>query len=507
VTLNHPVERRVLHFGNILNNGYLNSKFLRRRGWAADSVTIDYFHVQAQPEWEEVAVINPDLSQTEPDWNTIDLAGYTRPEWFHDVRLTDVPALADRIRAGLPSGRRGSAFERPVGQSAVIASATHTLASRVRRGLGRLPGARAAWLQTRVLGAHLNADRERGRHQLIDEFAAAYPDRRDQLTLADIVDAKPRAEAHAPLFALYPLVQAYSLDPISVLVNNPAQPLICFEHGTMREFPFEESARGRLYALALKKAERIFITNADCNRAAERLGLKHYTFIPHPVDEELYRPGPSPIGDRWRRERGCEFIFLAPARHHWKHCPPGLENSWFKRNDILIRALGRFFAARPSIKALVVFFEWGQEVALSKALIEECGFADRVVWEPIASKPVMRDYYNAADVVFDQFNAGIGTFGTVVPEALASAKPVLLNYKKELHTWCFPELPPAVHAATEDEIAHHVTALVADAAYRAELGRRGREWFMRHHSSRLVVDRMIDVYLEIAERHGWGWVA
>jgi glycosyltransferase involved in cell wall biosynthesis len=289
------------------------------------------------------------------------------------------------------------------------------------------------------------------------------------------------------------------------MVNDPDQPLISFEHGTMREFPFEDSARGRLYALALKRSERIFITNADCNLAAERLGLKHYTFVPHPVDEELYRPQPSVVGARIRRERQSDYIFVAPARHHWKNCPPGLENSWLKRNDILIRALGKFFADRPSIRATVVFFEWGQEVALSKALVEECGFAERTIWEPIASKPVMRDYYNAADVVFDQFNAGIGTFGTVVPEALASGKPVLLNYKTELHHWCFPELPPAINASTVDEIAHWTGRLIDDDAYRLTLGRNSRDWFLRNHSSTLVASRMIDVYLEIADRHGWSW--
>ena len=66
---------------------------------------------------------------------------------------------------------------------------------------------------------------------------------------------------------------------------------------------------------------------------------------------------------------------------------------------------------------MVIFFEWGQEVAESKALIDECGFADRVRWEPIAEQPVMREYYNAADIVFDQFNAGIGTFGDGGPRS------------------------------------------------------------------------------------------
>lgn len=491
--------RRILHLGNILNNGYLNAKFLRRRGWAAESVTVDYHHVQAQPEWEEVAITSPTLDHFNPDWSRIELGGYRRVDWFHDVSRADIPLLAESIRLGKPSGRRGDLLNRrvpsvPSGPSAV---------RRVLERLGVMRLGRAARGRARILDERTNGDGTTP--QLIDDFRATYPDRADQLTELDIVEARPNALAHRPLFAQFPLVQAYSLDPIHVMLNDPRQPLICFEHGTMREFPFEDSARGRLYSLALKKAERVFITNADCNRSAERLGLNNYTFLPHPVDETLYAPASSPLGARLRQEHNADYVFVAPARHHWKHCPPGLKNSWFKRNDILIGALGRLFAARPSMKALVVFFEWGKEVELSKELIAGVGIADRVRWEPIASKPVMREFYNAADIVFDQFNDGIGTFGTVVPEALASGKPVLLNYKEELHHWCFPELPPALNAATEDQIVGHVERLIDNEPYRRAVGERGRDWFLRNHSSSLVANRMIDVYLDIADRRGWRW--
>jgi glycosyltransferase involved in cell wall biosynthesis len=479
------VERRILHLGNILNNGYLNAKFLRRRGWLADSVTVDYRHVQAQPEWEEVPIVDPKLPHFAPDWSRVDLAGYRRVPWFCDPTLDEIVSVA----AWMSTAKQASdgAWEPP--------PAPAPARFRLRRPLERAAGVIAGAFSREALGI-----------ELIEQFAAVYPDRADQLTVHDVAEFRPRALAHGPLFDIYPLVQAYSLDPILPMLNNPQQPLICFEHGTMRDFPFEDSARGRLYALALKRAERVFITNADCNRSAERLGLTNYTFVPHPVDEQLYRPVPaSPLGERLRREHRCDHIFLAPARHHWKHCPPSFENSWLKRNDILIRALGRLFAARPALRALVVFFEWGSEVDLSKQLIAECGFADRVRWEPIASKPVMREYYNAADIVFDQFNDGIGTFGTVVPESLASGKPVVLNYKEALHHWCFPELPPALNAASEDAIIAHTTRLLDDEPCRLALGARGRDWFLRNHSSTLVADRMIDVYLAIADRYGWKW--
>jgi glycosyltransferase involved in cell wall biosynthesis len=498
-------ERRILHLGNILNNGYLNAKLLRRNGWAADSVSIDYRHVQSQPEWEEVAIVDPSLDHFNPDWSAVDLGGYQRVPWFHDVRLADVPRLVEQIKRGKPSGRAGDLLP-PHGSTngyAPSEGAFRATTRRVLNRLGLLSITRAAVQTARV--AEMTMSDEGVGQRLVDEFAAAYPDRPDKLTLADIVEYKERSVAHAPLFNLYPLIQAYSLDPIYVMLNNPGQPFVCFEHGTLREFPFENSARGRLYALAVKKAEQLVITNADCNRSADRLGLTNYTFIPHPVDEETLHPGESPLRERLHAEHQCDLVFLAPARHHWKNCPPGLENSWFKRNDILIRALGAFFKERPSIKALVVFFNWGQEVELSKQLIAEMGFADRVRWEPISSRPVMREYYNAADIVFDQFNGGIGTFGTVVPESLACAKPVLLNYKKELHTWCYPEVPPAINAASPEEIAQTVSRLVDNPHDRLELGRRGREWFLRYHSSQIVASRHIEMYSAIADRRGWNW--
>ena len=493
------VARRILHLGNIVNNGYLNAKFLRRAGWEADSVSIDYRHVQGQPEWEDVAFVNPGLDHFDPDWNLVDLGGYRRVEWFHDVDLFDIGRLAEQIKRGEPSGRHGALLP----PAATPLEAPLRTRTRGALGLVGLLGAgRAVMGRARIWRERLA---DGAAQQLVDAFAAAYPDRADALTLEDVIEFRQRSAMHAPLLALYPLIQAYATDPIYVMLNNPSQPLVCFEHGTLRDFPFENSSRGRLYALAVKKADRVLITNADCNRSAERLGLTNYTFVPHPVDESMHKPGDSPLREKLRREHDVDHVLVAPARHHWKHCPPGLETSWLKRNDILIRGLGRFFAARPHTRALVVFFDWGQEVELSKQLVAECGFADRVRWEPLASKPVIHEYYNAADIVFDQFNDGIGTFGGVVPESLATGTPVVLNYKKELHHWCFAELPPLVDARTDDDVAHATMRLLDDDAYRRQLGDQGLRWFREYHSSEVVIRILTDVYDEIAARRGWTW--
>lgn len=499
---NRLVNQRVLHLGNILNNGYLNAKVLRAHGWPADAVGVDYWHVQGQPEWDEVEITDVKIDHFNPDWTKVDLKGFTRPWWFHDPLLAQLPEAAEHLRRKEPAD-----YHKVTPTGSAAAPQPEPLWKRgLRRALAPLGLVEAR----RLARQHARLAEMKGRDDatwrlLVEEFARHYPDRPKKLTAQDIADHSERALAHRPLFDLYPLVQGSGLDPNNVLIARPDLPFVCYEHGTMRDFPYEDSARGRLYALALKKAQRVIITNQDANVSAERLGISNYTFIPHVVDETIFRPFESRRRRELLRQYGCETIVLSPARHHWKHAPPGMENSWFKRNDIAIRGLGRLFRRKPDLKTLVIFFEWGQEVQFSKELIAECGFADRVRWEPIASKRVMSDFYNAADVVLDQFN-DIGVFGTVVPETLACAKPVLLNFKREQHIWCYGKPPPCIDARTEEQVEARVGELLENARMREAIGLQGLEWFLAHHSTKVVGSRHIDVYLGVADRLGLNWI-
>ncbi len=552
-------NKKVLHVGNILNNGYLHCRYLRKRGVDADCLNVDYRHCQGQPEWAEV-YLNETVDEFNPDWSKCDLKGFKRPEWFFDLTLRELANYSkleqsdDGPNGGLSNQQRAGRnalsdhlvslppFEpyiyRPISGN-VLGYAKRILGPNTRQFLRQVerqvrlvePGVRILNHRVRqirhlikskelskslALYALYKAQRIKQRldikicnakhHSRLEsirrEYRKFYPDRTEPLSINDILEWMPRSIAHSDFLKQYDLIQAYALDPIYVMLGSPGQPFICYEHGTMRDFPFEDSARGRLYSLALKKAKKIIITNADCNLSAERLGLDNYVFIPHIIDDELLKPDESPIREQIVRETGSEFIFVAPSRHHWKHCPAGLENSWFKRNDIMIRALGKLFANNPDLRAHVVFFEWGQEVDLSKELIAQCGFSDKVRWVPIQSKPAMKDYYCAADVILDQFNDGIGTFGAVVPESMACAKPVILNYKEHLHYWCYPQLPPVINAPDSVSIEMELLKLVKNREYRLTVGEEGRKWFEKYHSSKVVIDRMTDIYREVFEGAG-----
>lgn len=530
-----PEKPEILHVGNILNNGYLHCKYLRKRNIQADCLNVDYKHCQGQPEWAEVYIDEP-VDEFSPDWSKVQLKGFTRPRWFYDVSPRELIRLSERIGDDVSGGLQyhGKELVQPNNSSVP----PHIL---VRRYVGEMLdslGIKDKVLRNLIEPIHQykrrvghREDLRKGfrflllrlfdligywmrqvsweqrfvHREMIEEYAHHFPQQQARLSLGDIIEWCPRSLNYKPVLAKYKLVHAYGLNPIHSILCLPGLPFICYEHGTLRDFPFEDSARGRLYRLALKKAEKVIITNADCNRSADRLGLENAVFIPHIIDDDLFKPEESRLRETLQRETGCDFIIVAPSRHHWKNCPPGLENSWLKRNDILIRGLGRVFSARPQIKILVVFFEWGAEVEESKNLIAECGFSENVQWEQIRSKPVLKDFYCAADIILDQFNSGIGTFGAVVPESMACGKPVILNYDKELHRWCYPELPPAIHAPTEESVAENVLKLIDDRSYRLGLGDQGRAWFENYHSSQVVMDRLAAVYQEISDKHDWGW--
>jgi|GEM_PF-1018080 len=73
---------RVLHLGNIANNGYQNAKIMRRAGIAADCVAYDYYHAMGTAEWEDATFSGEIGDSFYPDWWRVKLGGFTRPRWF-----------------------------------------------------------------------------------------------------------------------------------------------------------------------------------------------------------------------------------------------------------------------------------------------------------------------------------------------------------------------------------------------------------------------------------------
>jgi glycosyltransferase involved in cell wall biosynthesis len=414
-----PDGARILHLGNVAQNGYLNAKFQRRLGLLAD-VACDERDALAQPEWEEARVPS-DVGALDIWPVGLSVDGWRRPDWVLPLR---------RVRRG-----------RRIAYAAALRASRARIAEIQRRLALSEDDAQEAfrrvWLEAQLLGRM------------------------------------------RPLLARYDIVQAYGGNALLPLVAAPGRPYVAFEHGTLRELPWEDSPFGRLTAMGFRHAAVTVITNPDVLESARRLGLEDLVFIPHPIDEEKYSPGESEWRTRLRRE-GVSLMLLAPARQDWRE----------KGNDVLLR--GAASLLREQVHAVLYVGDWGVDLERSRALALELGIADSVRWLPPVPKVELIDLYRAADVVLDQFV--LGTFGGTAPEALACAKPVVMAFDPALHGWCFPEQPPIVPAATTEEVAAALSRLAAAPAERVRLGEEGRAWVVRNHNWRLVAERHSEIY-------------
>ena len=77
----------------------------------------------------------------------------------------------------------------------------------------------------------------------------------------------------------------------------------------MREYPFEDFWRGRVLALGYRLSSKVIITKPEVVEQAHLLGLteEQYTFIPHPLDETKYCPGPSELRPELEGQ-GFDFV-------------------------------------------------------------------------------------------------------------------------------------------------------------------------------------------------------
>jgi glycosyltransferase involved in cell wall biosynthesis len=433
---------RVLHVGNIANNAYVNAKLLRRAGVEADALC-DEWHIFAQPEWEE-AELDGVFEAQEQLTAPAAAVGWTRPDWVLGLRSWD-PDFSEE-----------------------------------------------PWLEERLLVLKDLPRLARRRRQLRSPYAPLRPVLGHDLRVLDLAHAsmwrrrlERRVGSLDALFGAYDVVQLYGLHPALLPPGLPAIPYVAFEHGTMREYPFQDTWRGRLLALGYRLSNKVIITNPDVVEQARLLGLSDdkYVFVPHPLDETKYCPGPSGLRAEVERD-GFDFILLCPSRHDWH----------VKALDRLIQAFAEFVRSqRP--KAVLFLFDWGQEVERSRVLVRELGIERNVRWSPPLPKVRLIDAYRAADIVLDQFL--IGTFGAVAPEAMACGRPVVMAFDAEVNRWSFPEPPPIVDARTPEQIYNELRRLAGDADEREKLGVLGRRWVERHHGWRLVVERQLAIYEEV----------
>jgi glycosyltransferase involved in cell wall biosynthesis len=513
---------RILHIGNIANNAYNNAKIQQRFGIDADVASYDYYHVMACPEWEDADFVGDLGDPFFPDWWSVSLAGFERPRWFAQGQLATCQRyLLARRRgkrlAGALLWRRLEAerrlLARPSGGPRIGKIVARGAARRARRNATRwkLRLRRRAFLVRRAasaareghLGTSITALASIARHARPDEvedllaqsapsgesevatrFRELFPSRHP-LARADLAVYSESLPRWSELMQEYDIVQAYSVDPILPYLCG-FERVAAYEHGTLRETPFEETTVGRLASLSYREAPVVFVTNTDVMPSVERLGIEpeRVVRLPHAVDSErLFRFGAE------HRDLGPpegEVVFFSPTRQDWVDA----HLSWTKGNDRAIRALA--LVRDRGYSCRLVLGEWGRDLEASRRLIDELGVETLVDWTPALRKAPLWSGYLSSHAVLDQFV--LPAIGGVAFEAMALGRRVITALDLDATRAFFGEAPPVLACSLPEEIADAMIAVIEDPTDEAAVGVKARAWFERFHSSRRIVELQAEAY-------------
>ena len=544
---------RILHFGNIANNAYINAKIQRREGIEADVACPDYTHVMGAPEWED-ADFEGEVDEMRPDWRSVDLKGFERPAWFAQgstatciryllalvdqddrrlararrrVRADDwvtyrVPALLEKLELpSLPTPHVGPTIDRGRYLAGLAARKTRAAGRATRSVAGGTPPGEALANEvfpTRMARYRTTPDpppsappaamgidevaEEAGstdaalgvdelHDDLVTRFAGLFPERPDGLAAGDLVAWRHAAQTWAPLLERYDLVQAYGTTPIIPLLAGLPR-WTAYEHGTLRAIPFENSPTGRLTALCYREAPAVFVTNADDLDPAQRLGVaaERLTALPHAADTPKLFAFADEHADRLASVDG-RVTFFAPARQDWG----GGDAGQHKGNDRIVRALRLLLDGGAELR--VVFVAWGRSLDETRRLVDELDVGPAVTWAAPMRKSALWRRYLASHAVLDQFV--IEAFGGVTFEALGLGRRVITALDGPVHDRFFGVAPPILVAKEVDEIAAAMQSVIDDPGDEAGVGERSRAWVAERHSSERIVELQAMAYRRLLE--------
>jgi len=322
----------------------------------------------------------------------------------------------------------------------------------------------------------------------LDAEAPHSPNAADFLAEARLVVAE-RTRRFARVLEHYDIVQGYALDAVIPLAAGfPA--IAAYEHGTIRDIPFEDSVNRILCRAAYRHAHAVFVTNTDVFPSIGRMGLDPARVhdLPHAFDDRKLRDWR--IGHPMVPPKG-PTTFFAPTRQHWMNS----DRSLAKGNDIYLRGLGELHRRGVDFRLIVV--EWGRDVAASKELIAEFGYASRVEWIAPLDKRSLWAAYCTSHAVIDQFT--LPALGGVGFEVLALGCRLITAIDAPRLAEFFGAAPPVLNAATVEEFVAAAERVVADPDDRAGIGEASARWIEEYHSARRIVDIQARVYARLLD--------
>jgi glycosyltransferase involved in cell wall biosynthesis len=276
----------------------------------------------------------------------------------------------------------------------------------------------------------------------------------------------------------YDLIQAqYGLVIYAYLSRRPFIAQIV--GSDLRDLAFSNSFRGMLMRQALKKAKKILYTSPLDKLLLEKLNIHTGIFIPIMWDTDFFK------SDNSNLSKNTKFTIFHPANLNWN----------IKGNDVLIKGFAEFIKTSPDSTLIIV--DRGIDSKKTHKLVEKLGLENKVefIKGPLNYEELKKRYL-LSDVIADQFI--LSGVGGVACESLACEKPVLSNCPPNIYQDLHDDEPPIFHCENPSDVLRNLKILKTE-KLRRNIGLKGRNWVVKHHSPKNVISKMELIYKMILD--------
>jgi len=248
---------------------------------------------------------------------------------------------------------------------------------------------------------------------------------------------------------------------------------------------------GAAMSLAFAASRFILLSNPHTLGHCRRLGLTNAIYLPYPINDDIYCPGPGRARAEWQSRYGGKTFFLSTAR---------IDKAVKGNSTEMWEALTDVCRDRPDVR--FVFLAWGHTAdEMRNSISGNPVLKDKFIFLAPVGKKRLIDYYRSCDAVIDQFVYGY--YGATALEAAAVGKPVVMRIRPEHYAPLYAgDVAPVCNAATPAEVAKAVTLLADQPELLAGHGQRMREWLVRNHGKEVAGRRLLAVLRLTADRAG-----
>jgi hypothetical protein len=194
------------------------------------------------------------------------------------------------------------------------------------------------------------------------------------------------------------------------------------------------------------------------------------------------------------RIASSNFSILSHSRLMWVYDCQYSPEVWDKRskhNDWLLTGFSQFLKVTNETSPLLVLFEYGPDIVQTKALCDDLGISEHVLWLPKLPRKEILLLLNHVDVGVGEFSTDRRTiWGGTGWEVLASGKPLLqsLNFTEGEYVENFGHPPPPIlHVDSSDTIREHLCHASEAPSELQRVGDQSKKWFNEHNGIRLAV--------------------